>query len=765
MFDRFQASSPPIAVLGHSERFSAGENYAGRLTNLRVTEQGTLRTVSGPAAYHPSEWEDNWPSSPSPHSPDVTYSGPFDGLYHASLGEHGARDVLLVVGTINTGSGAKYGVWTHKGWNWSNGGWSLLAGDYASADYRTSLTEGTRPQFLTQFVGTPGGIIIIPQGSRALFYDGEYIAPLGFSDVPAPPTPVGPHNEVLNDGGAVADVANAGGFAVSGRSLPRVFGNCRLGSIDASAVDVADTLKKSNPLGGVLAQGEWRGATQLIDHWGNLSAHSGLSVPIRVAKDENLTKSRASDPAELADRLRVEFAWSGIVPGPPHTAGRLLLRTCDQLNTTRPGLFEVPSNASASEDAFATLPDNVSTWFTDNVPDSWLVVPAVDVVPVPEFKLAAFFAGSLWVANTRESPGKVMRSLPGRFGTFRRGDELFFDATGREVTGLHAVAQGLLVFTATSVFLVRVNDAGDGVTASTVHPSVGCVAPNSIATLHNGLTVWLSREGFHAYDGAKVTEISTDIQKTVSRINRSWRLRSCAAVDVRSGEYRCWVPVDNSSNNNLCVVFDGQFFRERTDVAADAVCVTRDERELMLAAGSAGRIRGDAEESSSGVWVLDHEDRGVTDPKQHTAVYETHWLRSSRSHRRASPSRIILWLVESRKGSVDVKVMRDWRESLAVHEVTAEMAPTLYPNDDIPRFFDVDELGGSYLPPGNPRSGKTAMVFMDRRPYWTKVDVSVPSCEVFRIRVSVDGDAEFLGFVYEEADKHDGGIKLPTGVR
>lgn len=764
MFDRFQAASPPVQLRGHSERVSSDDQVAGRVHNFVLTRDGTLRTVVGPAEYHPAVWEDNSGGS-STAAPNVDYIGPFDGVHHASLGEAGARDVLLLMGTIDSGAGDKYGLWAHRGWNWATGGWTLLAGNHATADLRTPLTQGVRAQFLTQFVNTPGGVVIVPQNSRALFYDGEVIAPLGFSDIPAAPQPLGPRNDFEADGADLLDVANTGGFYVSGRTLPRAFGSCRIGTLRPDVIDIAESGMKSNPLGGVLEPGEWRAAVQFVDRWGNLSAPSGLSTPVTLAKEDNLVKDRRVQTNESAERLRVQLAWSNVVKGPSHTAGRILLRTADQRNSGRPGLFEVPSNASDGSLAFATIPDNTATYFPDNVPDSWLLVPASRCVPVPEFKLATFFAGSLWIANTREAPGMVRRSLVGRPGTFPVNEDIYPDAKGREVTGLYAVAQGLLVFTETSTFLINVNDSGEGVRASTLHPSVGCVSPNSIATLPNGLTVWMSREGFHAFDGQGVRDVSMDIKDTVRRVNKAWRLRSAAVVDPVSAEYRCWIPVDGSNSNNLCVVFDGAYWRERDDVDADAVCVTQDSRSLLLAAGSATRKAGSGTLVRTSVWVVDHEDRGAYDPIDHIASLETHWLRSSRSSRRATPSRVTLWFRETCKGTVDVEVMRDWREGVIVHTVSGVTAPTLYPNDDIPSFYDDTLLAATAKPPGNPAGGRQPLVWSRRRPYWTKADIAVPSCEVFRVRLKVAGDFEFVGLAYEEQDQHAGGSKLPTGVR
>ena len=53
-----------------------------------------------------------------------------------------------------------------------------------------------------------------------------------------------------------------------------------------------------------------------------------------------------------------------------------------------------------------------------------------------------------------------------------------------------------------------------------IHPSIGCVAPDSVAT-GDGLIIWLARDGFYAWDGGRKapTKISETLQTTFSKMN------------------------------------------------------------------------------------------------------------------------------------------------------------------------------------------------------------------------------------------------------
>ena len=91
MFDHWSLKSGLMPLRGQSDRINAEEARQGSLVeNWYLTEQGTLRSVTGPAEYHPANWVENTGGS-STATPDVNY-GICTGLFHCKVG---ARDILL----------------------------------------------------------------------------------------------------------------------------------------------------------------------------------------------------------------------------------------------------------------------------------------------------------------------------------------------------------------------------------------------------------------------------------------------------------------------------------------------------------------------------------------------------------------------------------------------------------------------------------------------------------------------------------------------
>lgn len=749
-YDRLQ--SGPLQLRGQTGRIVAPDDVAGRILNMELTESGTLRSVQGPVEYHPASWVDDEGQIPAP--PNTSYGTPHLGLFHCRL-EGGKRDILL----------AHYNsrIYVHQGWVPD---WKILLGDTVLAEYETSLPENDdRPNFLTQFVSTPSGVVIVPQGGRAYFYDGVTVAPLGFDSPPGPPTPYGPRSQfeegttgATND--QIADSGNTGGYYHNGRTNNNIMGFNRLGTIRTDVFEASSG--KTNPLGGILEPGEWRAAVQFVDHWGNVSPISQDSAPVTVVKEDNLTKDKKRDLNEAADRLRVQFAWADLDKGPPHCIARNILRTKDLKNSGIPGMWIVPANSKGSALSFATLHNNTQEMYPDNIPDSWLIRRPIDPDPVPRFRVACMAFGRLWIGNTDASPGVIRPSAPFFWGTFPKGQEIFPDASGASITGMHAASSGLLVFTETSTFLVTQADDGQGFRTATLHPSVGCVSPDSIKTLPNGMTVWLGREGFYGWSGEGLKLISSDIRETVTRrINKAWRSKACAAVDPKMGEYRCWIPVDGSRDNNLCVVFDGLGWRERNDCKASAVCTTKDDRHYMLALGT---VATDESGAHSSVWLLDHAAKSTKTPSARDSLVETHWLKSARSHRKSSPKRVTVWMREGGSGSLTVETMRDWREHPLVPERDTglnDKSYELYDDSDPPPFWDSVTYDSTYY--NKPSRTTIPRHLVRRRPIWVKRDIHVPSCDTFRIRLKFQGDWEFVAIHYEDVDAHGGGVKQPMG--
>ena len=776
-FNRYRDLEGPIAPRHQNDGLFAPDDSAAKIENMVLTSEGSLRTVVGPVEYDPTYRDGT--------SGAITrYKTPFDGICHCLLGG-GERDVLLIVGKLRP-SGASsfiYGVWEHRGWNKD---WLLLIGDDSSAKYRLSLQVADRPQFQTQFTVTPNGVVITIQGRRSLFYDGYNVGELGYAQSPGAPNGLGPTTDLThaeNASGGVAgstgfiDVPNSRGYAHSSINADQsintdalTWGNNRLGFINRMALVTSDDAGSAvgagevNSMGGILEAGEWRARVQWIDRWGNLSPLSARSNPVTCSRQENLTISRDKAGNEDAARMKFSIAWTDISKGPDGTVGRILCRTRDQINSGIPTYFQVPGYATEASSTFATIEDNNCGVYPDNIPDSWLILPATEVDIVPQFRLSALALGRLWVANYGDGIGRgaIRASMPGRWGTFATNDvEIYPDTQGAQVTALHTISGGLLVFTEESCFLVTMSDDGQGFRAATLSNSIGCVGPNAITTMAGGKSVWLSRNGIFTWNGEELEEVSSPIRKRIKRFNSSWLSRACATVDKETGELRPWVAEDGSKENSLCLVYDGAGWRERSDVTAYSVCTTRDSRQLVLALGKATTKYDGVFEDHPSVWVVDREaSTGKRVKAENVAVVESHWLRATKSNRKASPHDVTIWLREAGDGDskITIDVMRDWRNTPLMHTETRKMRFT---SEDPPLRWNNAKLAGTEY---NKYTRKQEThTWRERRAYWTKINVVVPSCEVFKIRLTGSGDWEYIALEYSEMDRDFGNAKSPHG--
>lgn len=739
------------------------DGLAGRIHNMVVTDDGTLRTVVGPCEYVPSDYEDQADFG-SPLFERAGVDQACWGVTHGLITGR-QRSVLLAHAYDNVSDGG--GIWEFRGWNIgvnSTWGWTELIGPTVAAEYQISLPLVDEAGFLTQFVPTPMGIVIVPQGSRAFFYDGEVVAPLGYDRAPGTPQGHGPSLAQVDS--TVASTTDNmwayDGYSYAGRNQPRAFGFNRVGTLQHQALAPGTAPEDSNPLGGILQKTTRRAKVQFIDLWGNLSPASPASEAVVLPKEDNLSTNRNLEE-EPVEALRKQILWSSIATGRDGTVGRKILLTKNLEVSGDPLYYEASGDSSVMLTSFATIPNNTQDLWPDNIEDGWLFQVEREVDPVPMFRLAEVAMGRLWVANWPGGEGFVRPSLPGRYGTFGVNEEILPDPAGGEITGLLRVQAGLIVCTELSSFIIEPNDNGDGFRARTLNATAGCVSPNTMATLPSGIAIWLGREGFYASDGSNVKLISQDINKAyIRRINRGrWR-RACAAVDTRSKEYRCWVPLSGSSTNNLCLVFDGQGWRTRDDVVADAVCVTRDHRAAMLAAGTVN-VTGTESQGSEGthysLWVLDHETLAYKDqPAPITAVFETAWLRGASSADVVTFESVDFWLRATSSADGTVEVYRDWLEYPVHH--TRDDVKLMSPNDP-QTLWGTAALDGTY---NDALRSKQAVPYAwtTRRPYWFKVDTSAYGAETIRVSLQVTGDLDVVGLRFQNLVPTQAGTDKPS---
>lgn len=682
---------------------------AAEIQNFEVTAQGTLRTVRGPTPVYPD------------YGNELSHTyGNLHGVFHSLL-KDGKRDVLL----------AHYGdkVYVYDGWDQSSTikPWRVLIGDVSGSPPGISadLIDDTAAQFPTQFEVVSNGIVIMPQGtSRAYFYDGDVCAELGYYTAPSAPYAYGPDSTTTT----LADMAGDDneGFDITGASTQEFFGRGRLGTVGT----------EYNELGTaeyVLRASQYAYAYRWVDRWGNLSPLSARSnvVSWRKETSEDYNSSYTgsiSANTSLADARLKQLALANVEAGPDRTIGRDVYRTRDLINSGTAVLFNLMnSSGGAVSSNFATMPDNISTLFPDNNPDSWLVLPAEDTDPMPTVRFGRMAFGRMWF-NPAEDPSSLIATLPGRWGTPEQAQVIYPDPSGGSLTGAWATQGGLLVFTQTSTFLVRPADDGVGFRSATLDAAKGCVAPSSIANLPDGTVMWLGREGFYLFNGTEILLASEGVRELTERINQGRALQACAAVDPSTREYRCWVPIDGSTENNLCIIWDGTGWRRRTGENLTTVCVTRDHRSLMIGGGKVA--------DTNGVFVLDRESEAYNTPSR-SSVVETTWLEWPRSKDRKSPLVLYLFLREASSASLQVDVYRDWRKTNPVYTVTD--VPLSSP-EDAPPLWGTASWDQSTAP----------NQWVKRRPYWKKIDIYVPSCETYKVRISTTAKMEFIALSVDE---------------
>jgi len=818
---RNRLTSDALQLRLESGKFVLADGIASKIRNMIPTDEGTLRSIQGPCLYLPAY--SGFPAPVNGDkiarvNDHRLLEARTRGIYHA-INRVFNRDMLLLESgkTIWEFRGWKHGWYPLIG---DSAGTIFPpspgpGGD--GAQVSAKLINTTRPQFPTQFETTDQGVIIVPQGgaSRAYFYDGKYAGPLGYTTTPGPPTGHGPRSHLdyvtfarLFRGGldwstiTSPPVESWPDRYVYGEELPLDknvdnnvgegdpelnnldyahdaqtgfrtamhpdFGVCRVGTIETNPGDVG--------IQGILLDCRYRAAVQWIDRWGNLSPVSGRSNDVYTTEQPSFTYGVYDGVSNLPEGTEVpeheispgkvdlvlkQIAWSSIEAGPEGTIGRILCRTKDLEHSGTADFFTMRSYAAEGGSNFASIPDNSTTLFPDNVPDSWLFIPVREPIPVPVFKLTRLAFGRHFIGNLQGEEGLVRWSMPNRWGTFLEDDFVFPDATGEAVTGLWRAAEGLLVFTAVSTFMLEPSSSGDTYVTRTVSATVGCAAPSSIATLETGETVWLSRGGFYLYDGDSIELISEPINRTINTLNQTRLLQSCAAIEPHSGEYRCWVPQYGSKENNLCLIFDGNGWRERTDVSALAVCVTQDHRKYMIAVGpTLGSVVGlpAPQQPDYSVFVVDVENKAYRAVREE-AIIETAWLSGLTRRERSTALTVYFWLRETKsklavpddennqsQGILTVEVARDWRET-TIETTTTELVPP----DDVPPLYNETVLG----------SGSS---WVRRRPYWVRAMIYVPSCEVFKLRIKNKGDWEFIGLVFDEQPKQSGGARIPIST-
>jgi hypothetical protein len=478
--------------------------------------------------------------------------------------------------------------------------------------------------------------------------------------------------------------------------------------------------------GGALLQGRYRCKQQYIDRWGNLSASSPASDDVVFDFQFALNSTQRQldpNPQTLSwarpDLVRKKVVWD-VSTGPYNAIGRVLMRTKDLENSGDAGMYELPNDAAGSRNAYATLPDNVTRLYPDNIPDAWLVTPGRETEPTPQFRRAVWAFDRLWVINLSEDPGALMISEVGLPGTFAKGSRRYPDARGGELTGIVATAQGVLVFTETSTYMYSSNDQGTDFIRTTLSTTVGCTSPASATTMSNGITVWLGLDGFYGFSGGDVEFLWSEHRSLALEHNAALLRRAHAVYDPTSREYRCWVAAKGNTRPQRCYVFDGASWRWRTDTVARASWVIG--KHVVVA----GRYN-----NSPNLWVLD-----VGGKANVTTAIDSGWISHS-GYERRTYRKVAVRLRETYYtgpgSSDDVLTLTTYRDYRA--ESTGTDTNKLLP-EQVAREASVW---------GQDTFGELSL--RERRPYWVTFDIQVEATEAVRFTLTTPGQVEVLDIV------------------
>ena len=770
----------PLSIMQlTSGRLFVPREFASFILNMQINGDGLLESMPDPIEFLPDYWGVDYISDVARiygpgyfEESKITIDQSYVSVFHCLLPNN--RDCLLIH--------ARDGIYEYSG---AYNGWRRI--------YELDLTNYTN-EYSTQWVLTPRGVVIIPGNSRVLFYDGETIDFFGFAEIPKPPTGRGPSSSKVADqlyplGGGPTTITdppveqrfgtgtppttrsnvNDGGYILDGfyGFGNRMFPNMGVGRL--GTITTPEGLWSSQ---GKLLTGEYRCKVQYVDYFGNLSPLSGPSNPVTWVEQYSWMGTYTLDGTDWvpnkgipsdADKVKKQALWTSIPRGPTQVLGRILYRSKDLNNSGDATYYEVPGSAAPSGNVFATLPDNITTEYPDNIPDSWLVTPEQNIVPVPVFRFGAFAFGRFWLANTEAEPGLIRASLVGQFGTFTDEFDIIVDARGAAITGIYAHTLGLIVFTTNTTFFVGQNEQGTGFKLYTINSTVGCIAPNSIAMTPQEELIWLATDGFYKLGAEKrIEKISVEVDYYFEKINRGTIHKSVAVYDTTNNQYMCFVPWKYSYRPRMGFVYDGKGWRfyAPMDVYPDtfpanfksaifSVCETKDHRRNIIAVGASSRS-GD-----TAVKVLNN---GLNKPLP--IELSTSWMHLGEL---GTNNTVTLYLLlRETSYSADVSSMSDHTS------LSYPLTIKTYKNMDdevaattVAALIDFKQLNNYWAQTTIPTAA-TTQIFKRRKVFWVKIDLNMPQAETIKFQLTTTKWFEMLGMAFNEQPNVDPYTNLAT---
>lgn len=181
----------------------------------------------------------------------------------------------------------------------------------------------------------------------------------------------------------------------------------------------------------------------------------------------------------------------------------------------------------------------------------------------PQAKFLSYFKGSIWAANTNESPYHVRWSVadPGGFRIWPTTNyEVIAEDDSSPITGMAPLHEHMVVFKQDSIWLMVDNGIDDlgqpSYIPRKIVSGIGCVAQTSIQEV-NGRLFFLAEDGVYAFDGTpNVQKLSDSIDAKINSITKGVRA-FCSSIHWRKKHcYLLSVATDGIGYNNQVLVYD-----------------------------------------------------------------------------------------------------------------------------------------------------------------------------------------------------------------
>ena len=591
-------------------------------------------------------------------------------------------------------------------------------------------------------------------GGGAYVWDGTRIKEFGFGERPSKPAVLGPRSNIgTSDHGT--KWSNGGGFSDAGR----------IGTLNYNLTNIEGDIAVT--VGGIEA-GLYYYSVVYENEEGAYSASSNKSD--RVTIQFHVTSASSSSTKHGIQSLRRRFLLNDIPKGPEGTVARILLRTMN-LSSLPPG--EVGNLRFAHR-----IPNNISTQYIDDIPDSELGNEWMSRRSVPTgFYFMKFFNGSMFLMRTEQHPSRIWWSEQGDGGSiaesFHRGHwRDVFPETG-PITGSLPISiagnQSMLVFKEKATHVVGgvyAEPGTEGWKFGTISNIAGCAGPNLSQSSPNGQVIWYGNGTFWMLDTSKeggVLDVGATIRKKLSTINDGYSRYGCSWVDKSTKEMVFCLPTGDNKEPNIQFIWDyvHKGWRLREDLKIKCVEQTN---ELTLVSGSwKGFSKGTStkapypvgRDSSSAspqetVWVYGRGYPGFEPGSDLTCTYTSGWMSFSEFgpsfhlSQRAADS--VFTLQERSARIATVKTFADWNFDDAV-SADLEVSLVHPENDNIAVYSSKPSGSTSLIEPDfyakplvtNAIEAKYSdenSRYRERRTYTHRLPIDVPSCTVFSLSLN-----------------------------